>query len=573
MRWFNNLKVSKKLGLGFGIILILLIGLGTFSLYQLAKMDHSAIDLATNWLPSLRALGQMQYDVIDLRRKEMSFLLAANKKDITTEEGRSAAVYNRLTGHMKEYEKFIASDEERKLYQEFGDCLAKHDSVRLQVNELIKSGKHKQGVQLSQTQGRDTSEAVIKKLEEDVDVNHKGADAATQVAFAAYTSSRYWIIGAVTSALGLGLFLTIVITRSISNPVRQTVHVLESLSECDLRETLDINTKDELGIMAAALNRTIATFRSMIATIRQSAEQVASASEEISSGAGQTADSAQRQADQTHQAATAMQEMTATVQQISDHSQKAADTSRGAAEAAQRGGQVVEATLSSMRNIAAATTKTAALVSELGKSSQQIGKIVAVIDDIADQTNLLALNAAIEAARAGEQGRGFAVVADEVRKLAERTTKATKEIATMIESIQTETKHAVEAMEEGNREVQVGVEKTSNSGAALQEIIKMSEQVGDMISQIATAATEQSATTEQINANVTQISSANEQSSAAAAQTAKACTDLSGLAFDLQKVVSQFKLDSTVQASHAPREGARQTTAKAKAKSATAGKK
>jgi methyl-accepting chemotaxis protein len=570
MRWFNNLKVSKKLGLGFGVILILLIGLGAFSLDQLAKMNHSAVDLATNWLPSLRALGQMQYDVIDLRRKEMSFLLAANKKDIATEEGRSAAVYNRLTGHMKEYEKFIASDEERKLYQEFGDCLAKHEDVRRQVNELIKSGKHREGVKLSQTQGRDTSETVIKKLEEDVEVNHKGADAATQVAFAAYTSSRYWIIGAVASALGLGLFLTILITRSISTPVRQTVQVLESLAECDLSKTLDIDTKDELGVMAAALNRTIATFRSMIANIRQSAEQVASASEEISSGAGQTADSAQRQVDQTHQAATAMQEMTATVQQISDNSQKAAETSRGAAEAAQRGGQVVEETLLSMRNIAAATTRTAALVMELGKSSQQIGKIVAVIDDIADQTNLLALNAAIEAARAGEQGRGFAVVADEVRKLAERTTKATKEIATMIESIQAETKHAVDAMEEGNREVQVGVEKTSSSGTALREIINMSEQAGDMVAQIATAATQQSATTEQINTNVTEISSATQESSAAAAQTAKACTDLSGLAFDLQKVVSQFKLDSNLPVSHASREGAHQT--KARAKSAAAGK-
>jgi methyl-accepting chemotaxis protein len=563
MRWFENLKVSKKLGLGFGIVLILLIALGIFSLGELSKMNHSAVDLATNWLPSLRVLGQMQYDVIDLRRKEMSFLLAANKKDVATEEGRSAAVRTRLAAHMKDYEKLIASDDERKLYREFNQELAAHESVRLQVQELIKAGNHQAGVHLSQTQGRDTSEALIKKLAEDAELNHKGADAATEIAFAAYTSSRYWIVGALVAALALGLFLTIIITRSISRPVQQTVHVLESLAECDLRETLDIDTDDELGVMAAALNKTIATFRTMIATISQSAEQVASASEEISSGAGQTVESARHQADQTHQAATAMQEMTATVQQISESSQKAADTSRGAAEAARQGGQVVEATLSSMRNIAAATTKTATLVTDLGKSSEQIGKIIAVIDDIADQTNLLALNAAIEAARAGEQGRGFAVVADEVRKLAERTTKATKEIATMIQSIQAETKHAVEAMEVGNREVQVGVEKTSNSGTALKEIISMSERAGDMIAQIATAATEQSATTEQINANVTQISSATQESSAAAEQTAKACTDLSSLAFDLQKVVSQFKLDSSLQVS--------QHSERARTKSAAAG--
>ena len=183
-------------------------------------------------------------------------------------------------------------------------------------------------------------------------------------------------------------------------------------------------------------------------------------------------------------------------------------------------------------------------IAELGKSSEQIGRIVAVIDEIADKTNLLALNAAIEAARAGEQGRGFAVVADEVRKLAERTTTATKEIAAMIEAIQAETKKAVESMAQGSREVRAGVEKTAASGSALEEIIKMSEQVDDMISQIATAAAQQSSATEQINANVAQISSLTQESSASAEESAKACSGLSKLALDLQNLVTRFKLDS-----------------------------
>jgi methyl-accepting chemotaxis protein len=184
-------------------------------------------------------------------------------------------------------------------------------------------------------------------------------------------------------------------------------------------------------------------------------------------------------------------------------------------------------------------------IAALGRNSEQIGKIIGVIDDIADQTNLLALNAAIEAARAGEQGRGFAVVADEVRKLAERTSKATKEIAAMIESIQQETHSAVQAMEVGSRDVQVGVEKTSAAGTALEAMIKMSEQVGDMVAQIATAATQQSSATEQINANVAQISSLTAESSASADQTAKACTDLSELAFDLQKLAGRFTVETS----------------------------
>ncbi|MFI5114116.1 MAG: methyl-accepting chemotaxis protein, partial [Terriglobales bacterium] len=182
---------------------------------------------------------------------------------------------------------------------------------------------------------------------------------------------------------------------------------------------------------------------------------------------------------------------------------------------------------------------------ELGRSSDQIGHIVGVIDDIADQTNLLALNAAIEAARAGEQGRGFAVVADEVRKLAERTTTATKEIAKMIKNIQDETKTAVGAMEEGTKQVQEGVKSTAQAGESLKEIIQMSDQVGEMITHIATAATEQSSATEQVNGNVSQIARLVQESSAGSQQSAKACQDLSGLALDLQKMVGSFQLEQT----------------------------
>src|SRR5438552_2211397 len=198
----------------------------------------------------------------------------------------------------------------------------------------------------------------------------------------------------------------------------------------------------------------------------------------------------------------------------------------------------------SLRAIADSVSGTAKKMDELGKSSDQIGQIVGVINDIADQTNLLALNAAIEAARAGEQGRGFAVVADEVRKLAERTTTATKEIAGMIKNIQQETKTAVTAMETGTKQVEEGVKSTIQAGGSLKEIIHMAEQVGEMVMQIATAAMEQSSASEEVNQNMEKIAKLVKESADGAQQSAKACQDLSSLAFDLQNMVGTFKLGS-----------------------------
>jgi methyl-accepting chemotaxis protein len=195
-----------------------------------------------------------------------------------------------------------------------------------------------------------------------------------------------------------------------------------------------------------------------------------------------------------------------------------------------------------MRSIAESVGGTAKKMGELGRSSDQIGVIAAVIDDIADQTNLLALNAAIEAARAGEQGRGFAVVADEVRKLAERTTTATKEIAEMIKTIQNGTGGAVKAMEAGSRQVEAGVTSTARAGESLQRIIQMSEEVGSMITHIATAATQQSGATLEINHNMEQITELVKESAGSAQQSAKACQDLSELALALQNMVCSFKL-------------------------------
>jgi methyl-accepting chemotaxis protein len=352
-------------------------------------------------------------------------------------------------------------------------------------------------------------------------------------------------------AIGLGLIclaLLLLVSRHVSRSIFVRLHDMVGRmkdmaeGEGDLTRRLAVGSHDEVAELATWFNTFVDKLQEILCKVSSNSNSLAVAGEQISASSRQQAGGAEIQRDQTTQVATAMQEMSSTVQQISENSNSAATASQKAAETARQGGTVVEETLSGMRAIALSIGETAKKVQELGKQSDQIGKIIGVIDDIADQTNLLALNAAIEAARAGEQGRGFAVVADEVRKLAERTGSATKEITGMIRGIQAETKSAVAAMHAGTKEVEQGVELTTQAGSSLHDIIQMSEQVGDMVTQIATAATEQAAASAQINGNIEQIAKITTASALSAHQTDEALQDLSALATNLQGLVGQFRL-------------------------------
>ena len=375
--------------------------------------------------------------------------------------------------------------------------------------------------------------------------SNQDLDAAAAREAGRVSKLEFTVYGIVVIAIVVLLAYGTLLVANISKSLRRVIDMVKDIAEGegDLTKRLNIRSEDEIGELARWFDLFMDKLHQVMASVASNAEQIATASEEMSSGASQTAAGADTQKDQTNQVATAMQEMASTVTEVSDNSTKAQDAAKQAAETAREGGKIVDETLVNMKAIADSVGQTAKKIEALGKSSDQIGKIIGVIDDIADQTNLLALNAAIEAARAGEQGRGFAVVADEVRKLAERTTKATKEIAQMISQVQDETHKAVEDMHAGTKRVELGVQVTEKAGGSLQQIINMSERVGEMITHIATAATEQSSATEQVNDNVEQIAKITAESAAGAQQAAKACQDLSNLALDLQSLVGRFKLE------------------------------
>jgi methyl-accepting chemotaxis protein len=286
----------------------------------------------------------------------------------------------------------------------------------------------------------------------------------------------------------------------------------------------------------------VQNLRDMISRTVDISTGIASASNQLHSTSAQIATGAEEVASQTITVATASEEMSATSSDIARNCSMAADASHQATESANAGAMVVGETICGIVVIADRVRQTSKTIEALGARSEQIGDIVGTIEDIADQTNLLALNAAIEAARAGEQGRGFAVVADEVRALAERTTKATREIGEMIKAIQKETQEAVKAMEEGVREVEKGAVTSQKSGEALEQIMERISEVTMQINQIATAAEEQTATTGEVTSNIQQITEVVHQTARGADETAGAAAQLATQAQDLQNLVRRFRL-------------------------------
>ncbi|MGE5314492.1 MAG: methyl-accepting chemotaxis protein [Acidobacteriota bacterium] len=317
---------------------------------------------------------------------------------------------------------------------------------------------------------------------------------------------------------------------------------MSRFADGDLTVNIKAEKDDAIGKLFAGFNTAVGKIRTMLAQVTDAVESTASASGQISSSAEEMAAGAQEQTHQASEVATAVEEMTRTIIDTTKNAATAAELSRMYGDNAKEGGRIVIDTISGMNRIQEVVRESSETVRELGRSSDQIGEIIQVIDDIADQTNLLALNAAIEAARAGEQGRGFAVVADEVRKLAERTTKATKEIAGMIKQIQKDTAGAVQSMQQGTKEVERGKALAEKSGESLRLIIEGAEKVVDVIASVAAASEQQSASAEHISKNIEAITNVTQESAGGTQQIARAAEDLNRLTQNLQGMLGQFVL-------------------------------
>lgn len=331
----------------------------------------------------------------------------------------------------------------------------------------------------------------------------------------------------------------------LQESVDSMLHGIQKFANGDLTVQLDIKKDDEIGKLYSGFNKAVSSIKDLIVTLKNSIDETVKASQLISNSTEEISAGTHEQSSQASDVTSAVEHMTQTIVLTAKSTMRATEKSKQAGNIAHDGGKVVQDTISGMNKIADVVKMSAQTVEKLGKSSDEIGEIIQVITDIAEQTNLLALNAAIEAARAGEQGRGFAVVADEVRKLAERTGKATKEIGDMIRQIQKDTLGAVSSMQAGTIEVENGIKLVNKAGDALKEIIKGANEVVEIVGQVAVASEEQSANAEQIEKNVQGISNVIYENSLGLEQIAKGAEELNGLTITLNKIISQFNVHSS----------------------------
>jgi methyl-accepting chemotaxis protein len=543
MNLIKNLKIRTKLNILVVFASLLIVVIGATGLFGI---NISTTALSRVYNEKLLSIIQLN-EVRDNQNRIRTELLEAGQErdgfEILNHIDKVRSGMFKIETNLGEYTKKEMSAAEKKMVDVFiAQRLDYGRNGVLPILDLLQAEKFDQANKLSKDVMAPGFAKASNGIDELIQLQVEAAKDEYEHVEKQTKIIRIAAIASIILGLTLSITLGLIISRSVSCGVRELGKTATQLANGELTARVDWNSKDELGDVGRAFNQMAVEFSSLISQVRQSADQVASAATVQSATAEKVSAISGKQSQQAAIAATSIENLNGAVRGISQKTLEVVTSASSASAMADEGQKVVNKAVLGIQQVAVTVNESAQLMSALGQRSDQIGQIIKVIKDIAEQTNLLALNAAIEAARAGEQGRGFAVVADEVRKLAERTATATSEITGMISAIQSETGNAVTMMEKGSNQVSEGVTLANQAGEALQNINTSVKRVVEMIEQISDSTRSQSEATNEITQRVEHIADMAKENSSSIDETTHAFRDMQTLSAHLQQVVSRFKL-------------------------------
>lgn len=544
-RYFVNLKLSRKILFSPVLVLSMLIIFGAVAYIGLMSQKSTVDKIFNNAFTNYKKASTIKDQVTTVHQniyKVLAWSGSSEQRDRAQDLGRAqlAILGNVIKNIETNLENKALSVNDKKIYAILLNNLQEYNRPIESVVDAVTANGAAAAAFMNE------GEAKYQTLNEDLARMMDQEDTAASMQYASSITGFRRILGLCAIVLLLAVISSVLATiftaRVILDPIKKTVSMIETIARGDLTQRIDIDSRDEIGSMAREFNNFIDILRDIISRVADNSHRVSDAATMLDTAAEQMATGVEQAACQVNSVAAASEEMSMTSSEIAENCVRVARSSEEANGSVRTGETVIMETVMAMNSINERVRGSAQIIQSLGSRSEQIGQVVGLINDIADQTNLLALNAAIEAARAGEHGRGFAVVADEVRKLAERTSHATKDISETIAAMQNETKSAVLSMREGLDETQRGAAEAEKSGDVLHDILSQVNVVTTEINQIAVASEQQTATTNEIANNIQQISEVMAETARRIQDNANAASQLAELSRDLRTVVGQFTL-------------------------------
>lgn len=538
------MTLTRRLILTLSTAILGLLLVGATGLFQTARMYDEVNSLADNYVPSIEAAADLDHQALLVRTLVLQHILNPDPAKMAALEQEIAKADQALNATLDYYQKNLVSDDkDRQLLESDRSLLTQYREKRQITLELSRAGKKDEARSAAATVAGPRLQALLDGIKAHIAYVHQQTEQAHDNAKTRYQQGRIWSLVITILALSLSCILAVWLIKAIRTPLQRLQTTVSKVShELDFSSRAEVMHRDEIGETVLAFNALLERLQGNLQQLNHGAGEVAVAAEQMAQTASQLSQSASKQSESSAAVAATVEQMTVSINHIAERSSDAHQLARESGQLAREGSGIISQTITDIRSVSQTVSHAAGSLRELEAHSQQIGSVLAVIKEVADQTNLLALNAAIEAARAGEQGRGFAVVADEVRKLAERTSASTQEIAATIDAMRQQSQQAADRMQEAESLVSQSVTRADHADQAMTRIGEAAHRTEGMVSDIASAIQQQSAASSSMAANVEQIAQMTEEASVAARESSGSAAHLQQLSRQQQNILGAYRL-------------------------------